>query len=192
MIMKCKCKHKEEKKYISIFRGDDTDFHGGTGIAFVFEVPLESMSGYKIEFEFLTIKKTVTEFTKIDDGKYSFTLQFTHNETENFPICFQYATMTLIEDRIETIDGNGEEESQPQVITHKKRRTIANDILIHITDDVDEVYGEPEAYDVNIRPGSIFGAFAGLTFDLNETIETRMAQIANIFRAGNGTVIPKE
>lgn len=187
----CKPKEKEEK-YISLLRGDDTDFTGGTGIAFAFEVPLQSMDGYKIEFEFLNIKKTVTAFEKIGDNKFSFTLQFTHAETVDLPLCFQYATMTLIETTVQTVDGNQEEEAQPIVITSEKRRTIANDILMHITDDVDEVYGNDNAYSVNIKPGTIFGAFTGLTFDLNDTLENRMAQIANLFRTGNGTVVPKE
>ena len=186
------CKHKKEEKYISLLRGDDTDFSGGTGLTFAFEVPLQSMDGYKIEFEFLNIKKTVTAFEKIGDNKFSFTLQFTHAETVDLPLCFQYATMTLIETIIQTVDGNQEEENQPIVITSEKRRTIANDILMHITDDVDEVYGNDNAYSVNIKPGTIFGAFTGLTFDLNDTLENRMAQIANIFRVGNGTVVPKE
>lgn len=187
----CK-KIKPDEKYISLLRGDDTDFTGGTGLTFAFEVPLHSMQGYEIEFEFLNIKKTVTEFQTIADGKYSFTLQFTGAETADLPLCFQYATMTLIEVITESADANQEENEEPVNIITKKRRTIANDILMHITDNVDEVYGTDNTYSVNIKPGSIFGAFTGLTFDLNDTLENRMAQIANIFRVGNGTVVPKE
>ena len=106
---------KPEKKYLSLFRGDDTAFNGGGGFDFVIETPEDTMDGFSIEFSFIGIKKTITEFRRLEEKRFAFSVQFTAQETKNLPLCFQNATMVMLQ----TVDG--------LVL----RKTLTNKCLIH-------------------------------------------------------------
>ena len=181
--MKNRCFHNEKCTYaqcgmrphLVLFRGDDTSAAGGTGFEFFFKSPLEDLSGYEIEFSFLGVVKTEDEFELHDDGRFSFIIQFSHDETKTFPFCWQNATLVLIE-----------KESG-------LRRTITNTVLIRVTNDVDAAYDSSSSeIDIEIKPGSIFGAFTGITLDLNASLADRMQTLAEVVKRGGGTVIEEE
>lgn len=178
-----RCFHNEKCTYaqcgmrphLVLFRGDDTSAAGGTGFEFHFKSPVEDLSGYEIEFSFLGTIKTVDEFDLNDDGRFSFVIQFTHDETTAFPICWQNATMVLVEKETGL------------------RRTISNTVLIRVTDDIYAAYDSAShETDIEIRPGSIFGAFTGITLDLNASLADRMQTLAEVVKRGGGTVIEEE
>ena len=81
------------RRHLVLFKGDDTSAAGGTGFEFFFVPVVDDMSGYAIELKFLGVTKTADEFTTHDDGRLSFTVQFTHAETGSFPLCWQNAAM---------------------------------------------------------------------------------------------------
>lgn len=169
-----------DTQYLAIYRGDDTNALGGTGFAFTVEAPLDTMDGYEVEFKFLDKVVIVSEFTKTEDNKFLFFVQFSQEDTLKFPYCWQCATMAMIEKSTE--EGVAD-----------KRKTISNNILIHVTDNLDEVYDSTtEKYTAAVQPGSFFGALEGITFDLNASLEDRMDAIAKIFNRGDGEVVARE
>lgn len=185
----CDCKHCAggvddgsciDEEYLVLYRGDDTDFNGGVGFSFVIDVPLASMEGYEIEFKFLDKVTYVSNFYKVDEGRFQFSVQFTHEETLKFPYCWQKASITMIQ--------KSKAEGEPD-----KRRTVSNDVLVHVSGDLQEAYDSSKnAYNITVQPGSIFGALTGITFDLNASLEERMDQIAKIFSRGGAQVIERE
>ena len=167
---------KPEKKYLSLFRGDDTAFNGGGGFDFVIETPEDTMDGFSIEFSFIGITKTITEFRRLGEKRFAFSVQFTAQETKNLPLCFQNATMVMLQ----TVDG---------IVL---RKTITNKCLIHVTNNTVEAYDtEQGACHIQIQPGSISGTLIGIVLDLNASLEDRMNALSQIIIRGGGTVIPK-
>lgn len=167
---------KSDKKYLSLFRGDDTAFNEGRGFDFIIETPDDTMDGFSIEFSFIGITKTITEFQRLEAKRFAFSVQFTAQETKNLPLCFQNATIVMLQ----TAEG----------LT--LRKTLTNKCLIHVTNDTAEVYDpEPGAYHIQVQPGSIRGSLIGVVLDLNASLEDRMNALSQIIIRGDGTVIPK-
>ena len=172
---KCTYAQCGRRDHLVLFRGDDTSAAGGTGFEFFFKSPLTDLTGYEIEFSFLGVVKTEDSFNLHDDGRFSFTVQFTHDETKTFPYCWQNATLVLVEKATGL------------------RRTITNSVLIRVTNDVNAAYDSSSTEtDIEIKPGSIFGAFSGITLDLNASLAQRMESLAEVIRRGGGTVIDEE
>lgn len=163
------------RRHLVLFKGDDTSAAGGTGFEFFFVPVVDDMSEYAIELKFLGVTKTAEEFTTHDDGRLSFTVQFTHAETGSFPLCWQNAAMYIVEKATGL------------------RKTLSNTILVHVTDDVKEAYDSTgNEADISIQSGSIMGAFSGITLDLNASLADRMQTLAEVVKRGGGTVIEEE
>jgi len=169
-----------DKKFLSIYRGDDTAFNNGSGFAFVIDTLTDSMEGFSVEFSFLGITKTITTFTRVSEKKFSFNIQFTREETKGLPLCFQNAKIVM-----KQAVGSGDS-------VQYLYRTLTNECLIHITNDTHEVYeqvGVP--FDIHVQPGTIAGSLIGIVLDLNASLEDRMNALAQIVLRGSGTVVPK-
>lgn len=167
---------KPDRKYLSLYRGDDTAFNGGSGFDFVIDTPEDTMEGFLIEFSFIGITKTISQFQRIGEKKFSFSVQFTAEETRSLPLCFQNATIVMLQ----PVEG--------LVL----RKTITNKCLIHVSNNTTEVYDpKPGAYHIQVQPGSIRGSLIGVVLDLNASLEDRMNALSQIIIRGGGTVIPK-
>jgi hypothetical protein len=111
--------------FLIIFRGDDTDHELNKSIRFVMTDSGYSLDGMTLHFSFLGIDKTFTDF----DPERSCELVFTSEETKQFPVGINYATLYLID-------------------TKEKKHTLTNRLPVKVTLNAEEAYN---SLDIPVR-----------------------------------------
>lgn len=101
---------------LTVFKGDDTAFMGGNRLRVTLETGVD-LSECCAEFELCGVVKRVRD---VSSG--SFRVNFTADETARMPVGVHAAT-------IRVYDGEG------------RRRTIANDVRVNVTERVEAAYG---------------------------------------------------
>jgi hypothetical protein len=124
--------------FLIIFRGDDTDHELNKSIRFVMTDSGYNLDGMTLHFSFLGIDKTFTDF----DPERSCELVFTSEETKQFPVGINYATLYLI-------DAKG------------KKHTLTNTLPVKVTLNAEEAYN---GLDIPVR----FPMFNIGTCNINE------------------------
>lgn len=123
---KCSCgipvpAPEKPKPQVVIKHGDSSDAIGLSPITITLKTELD-LTGCTLTFSFLGFSQTFSTFTKDDDGNIVLTINMTSEQTSQFPLGFQKASVSIS-------DGND------------NIRTLIDNILVLVTDSAEVAYG---------------------------------------------------
>lgn len=145
-----KCPSKQDKKDpdILIYRGDNSNALGLQTINLKIKTELD-LTGCTLFFKFLDFEESFTEFSE-NETEQQFIISIDSETSFSFPLGLQHAVVYIT-------DKDG------------RRRTLANDILVLVTDDLKTAYDISNDIDVVI-PSDYRNALIGTEFDEGSTI----------------------